>query len=53
MRQAPHLQVNEQEAFQQEIVEHQINVEMLRLGRNAVLPGDEGKAFSQFKQEGL
>jgi len=46
MRQFPQLEINQQKAFEFEVVEHQINVKVLILGANALLPCDKGKAFT-------
>ena len=46
-------QVKEAEAFEQVVVEHQVNVEGLGFGADAHLAGDEGKAFAQLQQKSL
>jgi len=47
------LEVEEHEAFEQVIVEHQVKVEVTRLGADALLASDEGKVFAQFQEKGL
>ncbi len=46
-------QVKEDEAFEQVIVENQVDVEILAFGADTHLPGDEGKTLAQFQQKGL
>ena len=45
------LQINQQKAFELEVVKHQINVEVFIVEANPLLPLDKGKAFTQFQQK--
>ena len=47
------LEVDEQEAFQDHVVEDEVDVEVLVLEREALLPGNEGEAFADLEQEML
>jgi len=51
--QFPGFQVEKDETLEQVVVKNEIDVEILALGADALLPGDEGKTFAQFEQEGL
>jgi len=47
------LEVDEDEAFEQVVVEDEIDVELIGLIEQALLPGDEAEAASEFEEEGL
>ena len=51
MRQLAGLEIDQDEALEQIVVEDQIDIEMRGLGADAELAGDEGEAFAEFKQE--
>ncbi len=53
MLQFPGFEVEEDKAFQDIIVENQIQVEVFGLRTDALLPRHKRKALAQFKQEGL
>ena len=43
-------QINEDEAFQEVVVEDEVHIEFVILEDDALLPGDEGEAASRFPQ---
>ena len=47
------LQVDEDEAAEDAVVENEIDPVVGVVERDAVLPADEGEAFSKLKEEGL
>jgi len=47
------LEVKDDEALEQIIVEHEINVKVLRVRAHPHLPSDKSKALAQLKQESL
>ena len=53
MGQLAGLEIEEHEAFEEVVVEDQIQVEILRLGADALLPRHEGEAFAQLQEKGL
>ena len=53
MGQRPGLQVYEHEAPGVDVVEHQVDVEVLGLGPDVLLPGHEREPPSEFEQEAL
>ena len=53
VRQFADIEVNEHVAFENGVVEDEINVEMVAVESEALLAGDEGEAFAQFQEEGL
>jgi hypothetical protein len=46
-------QVNQQVALQNAVVEYQIDIEVVCVKLQALLPTDKGEAFAKFEQEGL
>ena len=46
-------QIKQREAFEQVVVENQINVKVRRFSADAELSADKRKAFAQFEQESL
>ncbi len=53
MLQAADFEIDQYEAFQQVVVKHKIDEEVLRFGSHAILPTDECKAFAEFEQKRL
>ena len=53
MGQLSHLEINEHEALEDRVVEHQIDVEVVAIKRDPLLPGHEGEALTQFQQKRL
>jgi hypothetical protein len=47
------LEVEEDEAFKQIVVENEVEVEVLRFRADALLARDEGKALAEFEEERL
>lgn len=47
------LQINQHKTFQQEVIKHQVDEEMLGFGGDAILTANERKTFAQFEQERL
>ena len=48
-----YLEVDEDEAFEQVVVEHEINKKFFAFNPQMLLPGDEGKALTKFHEEFL
>ena len=46
-------QIDEDEAFQEVVVEDEVHIEFVILEDDSLLPGDEGEAASHFEKEGL
>ena len=46
-------QVEKDETLEQVVVEDEVDVEVLRLGADSLLAGDEREALAQFEEEGL
>ena len=46
-----HLQVNQNIAFQFDVVEHKVDVIIFRVGHNMLLPGHKSKALAHFHEE--
>jgi len=53
VRELADLKIEQDVAFQDDVIKHEIDVEVIALERESLLPGDEGKAFSEFQEEGL
>jgi hypothetical protein len=47
------LEVKEDEALEQVVIENKVDIEILGLGAEALLAGDEGEALAQFQEECL
>jgi hypothetical protein len=47
------LEIEDDAALEEVIVEDEIDVEVLGIGADALLASDEGEALAQFQQEGL
>ena len=47
------LEVNEHEAAQQPVVKHEVDVEVVAVEGDALLPGHEAEALAQLQQERL
>ncbi len=51
MTELPELQVDQHEAAQQPVVEHEIDEEVVAVERDALLPRDEAEPLAQFEHE--
>ena len=51
MRQFAGFEVNQNKAFQQTIIQHEINIKMVAVNRDALLSGNKTKAFAHFEQK--
>ncbi len=51
MREFAYFQIKQHEAFQDGVIENEVNVEMIAINCDPFLPGNECKAFAQFQQE--
>ena len=51
MLQLAQFQINQQKAFELEVVEHQIQIEVFIIKANTLLAFNEGKALAQFQQK--
>ncbi len=53
MRELADFQINQNKRAQQTVVENEVNVKMVAVNRDALLAGDERKAFAEFQQKFL
>ena len=51
VRELAELEVDEDEAAEQPVVEDEVDVEVVALERHPLLPGDEAETFAEFGQE--
>ena len=53
MGQLSAFEIEDDKAFEQVVLEHQVNVEVTTFGADTLLAGDKGKSLAQFQQKAL